>query len=120
MNDVIRATVKQHNKQPGKIEWRVLVRHKKVVKNEAALYRTLYDVRSPFSKKEVILTCLPYLATYTAISFCRLSTYVHNLLIFLICLINLPDLSLGCGRPEHEDGVCLHQNARAFRRGHHE
>jgi len=25
MNDVIRATVKTHNKQPGKIEWRVLV-----------------------------------------------------------------------------------------------
>ena len=25
MNDVIRDTVKNHNKQPGKIEWRVLV-----------------------------------------------------------------------------------------------
>jgi len=25
MNDVIRATVKNHNKQPGKLEWRVLV-----------------------------------------------------------------------------------------------
>ena len=25
MNDVIRATVKQHNKQQGKVEWRVLV-----------------------------------------------------------------------------------------------
>ena len=25
MNDVIRATVRQHNKQPGKLEWRVLV-----------------------------------------------------------------------------------------------
>ena len=25
MNDVIKATVKTHNKQPGKLEWRVLV-----------------------------------------------------------------------------------------------
>ena len=25
MNDVIRATVKEHNKQPGRMEWRVLV-----------------------------------------------------------------------------------------------
>jgi len=25
MNAVIRATVKSHNKQPGKLEWRVLV-----------------------------------------------------------------------------------------------
>ena len=25
MNDVIRATVQAHNKQPGKLEWRVLV-----------------------------------------------------------------------------------------------
>ncbi len=25
MNDVIRATVQQHNKQPNKLEWRVLV-----------------------------------------------------------------------------------------------
>ena len=25
MNDVVRATVKEHNKQPGRMEWRVLV-----------------------------------------------------------------------------------------------
>lgn len=25
MNEVVRATVKEHNKQPGKLEWRVLV-----------------------------------------------------------------------------------------------
>ena len=25
MNDVVRATVKQHNKTPGKMEWRVLI-----------------------------------------------------------------------------------------------
>ena len=25
MNDVIRATVKNHNKTPGKMEWRVLI-----------------------------------------------------------------------------------------------
>ena len=25
MNDVVRATVKEHNKTPGKMEWRVLI-----------------------------------------------------------------------------------------------
>ena len=25
LNDVIRHTVKEHNKQPGKVEWRVLI-----------------------------------------------------------------------------------------------
>ena len=37
MNDVIRATIKAHNKGgPGKIEWRVLVRRRRTLTNKTA------------------------------------------------------------------------------------
>ena len=67
MNDVIGATVKGHNKQPGKIEWRVLV-----VDQVRAVYLVIL---------RTVLYCVP-----------------------------------AC----HEDGVGLHQDARALGGGNHQ
>ena len=116
MNDVIRATIKAHNKGgPGKIEWRVLVKTRRTKTNKQTNKHTnqitikLIHQNKSTKHKEMrgrSLHLVDKLFSLNCAKKKKKSDQIHSL--------------LGGGQPLHEDGLGLHQNARALCRGHHQ